>query len=411
MESEYQWQRQQQQLVQCESVRPDCVQVQKRCSAISGDICADYTQGAENPTVLEAVKHRCSDGAILRDRPLVDVADFSSLYESMEKCRKGVLWKSSVAHYYLHGIEETLKLEEQLRNGTYKEAPPVCFKVTHPKPRDIVSISFRDRVYQRSLNDNAIYPQMTRSFIWNNFACQKSKGPDNAREELKEALRRHFRKYGLEGGILQFDIHGYYDHMTREVVADRFSRHLDPEIYRRAAAVLENQYKMVKGYNPGSQMVQIAGISVLDPLDHYIKERSRVKHYGRYMDDGLLIHHDQAFLEDCRTQLEDLLSKDGFEFNQKKTTIHTLSEGVVYLGFHFRLTPTGKVVMSISSDNVSNEKRRLRRQVNLCFKGRLDRDKVDSCFESWKAHASKGDSYRLIRRMDKYYESLWRNAI
>lgn len=98
-----------------------------------------------------------------------------ALYESMMKCKKGVIWKDSVAHYYLNGIEETLKLSQQLRDNTYVPRAPKHFKITHPKERDVVSIAFRDRVYQRSLNDNQIYPAMTQSLIKTNCACQKAR--------------------------------------------------------------------------------------------------------------------------------------------------------------------------------------------------------------------------------------------
>ena len=90
------------------------------------------------------------------------VISFEALYESMYKCRKGVMWKGSVASYFLNGIERTLELEDQLNRGTYMSSPPFSFKVKYPKERDILSVTFRDRVYQRSLNDNQIYPSMVQ---------------------------------------------------------------------------------------------------------------------------------------------------------------------------------------------------------------------------------------------------------
>lgn len=93
------------------------------------------------------------------------VIGFEALYKSMHRCKKNVLWKDSAASFYLNGIEQALKLEKQLKEGTYKPRPPKKFEITHPKRREAVSIAFRDRVYQRSLNDNVIYPIMTQSFI------------------------------------------------------------------------------------------------------------------------------------------------------------------------------------------------------------------------------------------------------
>ena len=106
------------------------------------------------------------------DSPTVidEVIGVEPLYDSMLKCQQGVLWKDSVASYRMNAIERTLNLSRDLYSGRYKAKPTVKFRITSPKPRDIASITFRDRVYQRSLNDNVVYPVMSRSFIYDNYA-------------------------------------------------------------------------------------------------------------------------------------------------------------------------------------------------------------------------------------------------
>ena len=98
----------------------------------------------------------------MNDEITESVIGFDALFESMLKCKKGVIWKGSTASFYLNGIEKCLKLEKELKEGTYKSGKPVTFTITHPKKREIVSIRFRDRVYQRSLNDNYIYPEVEK---------------------------------------------------------------------------------------------------------------------------------------------------------------------------------------------------------------------------------------------------------
>lgn len=336
------------------------------------------------------------------------VIGFEALYDSMEKCRKGVLWKDSVAHYHLNGLEETLKLERQLKSNTYKAAKPMSFKVTYPKERDIVSIAFRDRVYQRSLNDIVLYPAMTKSFIYDNCACQKGKGTDFARERLKCHLQRYFRKHGATGYVLQCDIKGYYPNMRHDVICDVFREKLDPWSYSRVEKVLTEQYEGEVGFNPGSQMVQIAGISALDKIDHYIKERLHIKHYMRYMDDFILIHEDASYLEYCKKQIQKKLSEIGFSLHERKTRIYPLSDGITMLGFTFRLSQTGKVTMLIKSKNVRSERRKLFRLVQLVKRDIIPKAKADECYYSWRNHASKGSSRRLLANMDSYYKSLWK---
>ncbi len=348
----------------------------------------------------------------MNDNELLEsVIGFDALYESMYRCRKGVGWKDSTASFVLNGIENCLKLEEELKgiNGkAYKPRPQKKILITQPKRREAVSISFRDRVYQRSLNDNVIYPAMAKSFILDNTACQKGKGTDFARDRLDEFLRRYYRKHGPDGWVLQTDIYHYYPTMSHRIAEERFERYLPAEIYKRAEAVLRTQYDGDTGYNPGSQMVQIAGISVLSPLDHYIKEKLRVKLYLRYMDDSIHIHPDREFLENCLKEEQKFLAGLKFDFHPDKTKIYPLKDGIKFLGFTHKLTQTGKVIRLINPDNVKAERKKLYRMVQKVRKGEMTKQKVDECYRAWKAHAEKGNSFHLIQRMDQYYKDLWR---
>lgn len=336
-----------------------------------------------------------------------ELISYDALDGTYRKCRRNVSWKPSVAHFILNEVEELTRLTSQLADGTYKPRKPKPVKITYPKPRDGLSIAFRDRVYQRSLNDNAVYPLLTKSFIYDNCACQKGKGTDFARARLRHHLRKYFARYGYDGYVLQIDIKGYYPHMRHDVAKAVFREHLPPDVYQMAAEVLDGQYAGDVGFNPGSQMVQIAGISVLDKLDHYIKERLHAKLYLRYMDDFLLIHNDKNVLQLWLYRIKEQLALLGFRVSEKKTTIKPLKHNFCWLGFDYRLTAAGKIIMLIDPVRVKHERRKLRRMARLAAQGRLTRDKVDECYASWRNHASKGNSFRLLQRMDKFYKSLW----
>lgn len=351
-----------------------------------------------------------SDSEPIHSRDFNLVGGFEPLSESTMRCIRGVLWKDTPSAYFLNNIEENLRLESQLQNGTYKFRKTKMFKVTHPKERTIVSVAFRDRVFQRSLNDNIIYPEISKSFIYDNMACQKGKGPDKARDRLKCFLQRYYRKYGINGYVLKCDIKGYYPNMSHKVVRDCFHKVIDGWSYNQALMVLDGQYDGETGYYPGSQMIQIAGIGILNSIDHYIKEQLHIEYYLRYMDDFILIHHDQQYLTECMVKLGMMLRQLGCQFNTKKTGIAPLSDRLLFLGFYFSLTKTGKVLMQLNPQNVKNERRKLRKMVNLAKCGVITKEKVDECYNSWKNHAAKGNSYGLLSRMDAYYSGLWRNA-
>lgn len=113
---------------------------------------------------------------------------------------------------------------------------------------------------------------------------------------MKFFLEREFRQHGPDGCALLIDVHGYYASIRHEITNQRFERKLPPSHYKRVRDVLDHQYSGETGYNPGSQMVQLAGISVPDPIDHYIKERLRADKYLRFMDDSIIVHHSKEQL-------------------------------------------------------------------------------------------------------------------
>ena len=154
-------------------------------------------------------------------------------------------------------------------------------------------------------------------------------------------------------------------------------------------------------------MIQIAGISYLDPMDHFIKERLRIKGYIRYMDDFLLIHDDPEYLDRCREEIAHKLAEVGLEPNPNKTRIIKATDGVMFLGFIFRVTKTGKVLRLINPENVKRERKKLVRMVGKAKRGEITRKKVDECYEAWKAHAEKGNTKKLLKRMDEFYLGLW----
>jgi hypothetical protein len=312
--------------------------------------------------------------------------------------------------FNLNAPERIYKMERKFREGKWKNGKPKEIKITYPKPRDGLSIPFEDRVYQRSINDLVLYPSATKSFIYANCACQKGKGIDFARKLVKKYLRRHFINNGLEGYVLQIDVSGYYPSMRHEEVDKIFRKCLNDTDYEMVCDVLNTQYEGDVGYNPGSQMVQIAGISLLDPIDHFIKEKLRIKHYIRYMDDFFLLHESKEYLEYCLAEIESKLNEIGFSMNPKKTHIKPLKDGFLFLGFHYHITKTGKIIMTLNSENVHHERKKLRREVNLYLNEKMSLDKIYEGFNSWCENASHGNSYKVINRTKKYLKELIENG-
>lgn len=155
-------------------------------------------------------------------------------------------------------------------------------------------------------------------------------------------------------------------------------------------------------------LLEALNLIYLDGLDHFVKEKLGIKYYGRYMDDFFLIHHDKAYLQECRKQIEAFVQARGLSLNAK-TNIFPLKHGVDFLGFHTYLTESGAVIRKVRRRSKNNMKRKLKKLAALHAAGRIDAKTVEQSYQSWRGHAEKGNSYHLIRRTDQYYNSLMKS--
>lgn len=158
--------------------------------------------------------------------------------------------------------------------------------------------------------------------------------------------------------------------------------------------------------NPGSQMVQIAGISYLDRFDHFMKERLRVRRYLRYMDDFRAI---------CRTEAEgrailmaaaEEAAKVGLALHPTKSNIVKAADGALFLGFIYRVTPTGRVLMLRDPARVKETRRKYRRLARKIQRGEIAPDRLDASYQGVRACMEKGTNRRLIRRMDDFVNTI-----
>ena len=330
---------------------------------------------------------------------------FEELYKGLQKSSRGVKWKDSVASYWANGLKNTYKLRQELLHGTYRISPYQRFMIHEPKEREIVATRIRDRQFQRSLCDNVLYPQITKSFIRDNCACQRGKGVDDALNRMDAHLHRYYRKHGAEGWVLKCDIRHYFAETPHDVAKAAIRKRVhDDEAYNRAAEIIDS-FGGDKGIGLGSQVSQLVELAVLDDFDHWVKERLHVRNYIRYMDDFILIGDDRAYLEHCLALITEKLSALGLTLNAK-THIHPLKQGVMFLKWRFILSEHGKVIRRMSKACINRERRKLRRLQHLVLAGKRTLNDMRINFLSWTANAKRGNTRGIVSHMQHYYNDL-----
>ena len=277
--------------------------------------------------------------------------------------------------------------------------------IHEPKTREIVATRIRDRQFQRSLCDNVLYRDMTRTFIHDNCACLRGKGVDFALNRMNTHLQRYYRKHGNQGWVLRCDIRHYFPETPHEVAKEAIRKRVKDPRCRKATEDIVDSFGGDRGIGLGSQVSQLVELAVLDPVDHYIKERLRIRHYVRYMDDFILIHHDRAVLENAKKEITARVNALGLEMN-RKTQISPLRNGIRFLKWRFILTDSGKVIRRISRQSVVKERRKLKKLAGKIREGKIPEEYLWMSFQSWRANAMRGNAGRAIWEMEQLYNRL-----
>lgn len=334
-----------------------------------------------------------------------DAVSFERLYKGMKKSCRNVRWKDSVIGYETNGLMNTLALSEKLKKGTYKISKYQIFTIYEPKVRIIVASRLVDRQAQRALCDAGLYEDITEHFIRDNVACQIGKGTDDALNRLKIHLRKYYVKNDGDGWVLRCDVHHFFPETKHDVAKAMIRKYVSDGRAADMVCNVVDSFEGDKGIGLGSQISQLVELLVLNDMDHFIKEQLRIKHYIRYMDDFVLIHPDKEYLRWCKIQIAEYLAGLGLELN-RKTTLHPLRQGIVFLQWHFKLTDTGKVLMLIAPKKNSRERRKLKKLHGQEAEGKIPEGTTYGSYQAWMANAARGNTFRARQKMANFYSNL-----
>lgn len=352
-----------------------------------------------------------------------DVFTFDNMWNAGVDCCTGVRWKTSTINFESMLLTQTDSLQERILNGSYKFGGFKHFKtVEHGKERDINSLVIQDRSVQKCYCDELMTEAYSRSFIYDNSASLPEKGMDMTIQRLVQFLRHHYRLYGLEGGIYQFDFHGYFASIPHDKAKERLKKHIcDPRLQEIGCQLIDDFVKMGGvehdpknpcGVGLGSQVSQNIALEFASPIDHYIKDVLRIKGYARYMDDGYVISNFLDELKLIRNFLFEFTKELGIEMNEKKNIITPFkNHSFKFLKMRVRLEPNGKVVMKLSRNSIKSIRRKLKIFRNWVYEGKMSEEDAFSSYQSWRAHAARCDSYKTVHAMDLYFVKLFEKEL
>ena len=359
------------------------------------------------------------------------VMTMQNYYGALRKCRKGVMWKGKPQKYCQ---TSNTQISNTLKYIDICELPPLENTSQIPlyergKKRIITPIQFSDRMTQRVLCDYSLIPMIQPTLIYDNGASTEGKGTDFARKRVERFLRDSIKEYREDFYILSFDFKSFFDSIPHstcyevlnkyytdkrivELVIEVVKSYQRPEILKvkndsertLLLDLLENN--QMKGICLGSQISQILALVVPDKLDHFIKDKQRMKRYVRYMDDGIIIHKDKNVLQELYKGMKDVCNALGLTFNEKKTKIVKATRGFSFLKIKYRVVGS-HLVKTLARSGIVRMRRKLKKFKIKVDNGVMKLDDVYNSMQSWLSHAKLAQSYHTVKSMLKLYNELF----
>lgn len=154
----------------------------------------------------------------------------------------------------------------------------------------------------------------------------------------------------------------------------------------------------------GLQQSQLLANLYLSEFDHRIKERWRMKYYGRHMDDFYILSDSKKKLEEILAWTHVYMDSIGLKLNPKTCICYRKFD---YLGYRFIISDSGKIVIRLSKDKLKSKRRHLRKMVNDLSDGAITPKRLEVAYFGWRQHAVKAKNGRTqILNMDAYLNDM-----
>jgi hypothetical protein len=314
------------------------------------------------------------------------VTAFAALRAAYRRAARGKGGRVSAERFAYDLEPELLRLQDELRAGTWRPGPTVQFVIHDPKRRVITVAPFRDRVVHHALVA-AIAPTLERGMDADSYGCRVGKGTDRALARAQELARR-------APWALRSDVQAFFASVPHAPLLTQLARLFKDQ------ALLDLLARIVRaggGHNGrglpiGHLTSQWLANLYLTLLDREVRALPGVRGYVRYMDD-LILFGDRGALLTARGHLPELLAGLGLTLNRRVTQLHRCRGGFPFLGFRVR----AGAPLRLRRASWRRTRAHLRTRERAFRRGQLDEAGLQACAVSALAHTDRAASQGLRR--------------
>lgn len=328
---------------------------------------------------------------------MISYNNILSVYKKIKNSTKN---KKDVYNYELNLNQNLLDTLFSLSKYNYVFSKYNIFLVREPKYRLIMSESFPDKVVNHLFSKYVLSYALQSTLINSNVATRTDKGSKEAYNLfIKYTNKLIYEKKKIY--VLKIDISKYFYNINHNIMINMVSEKIkDKRVLDMLKVILDttdNDYvnktilsvvnreiykvnklnistiekeKLIKelksiplyrkgyGLPIGNMSSQILAVFFLNKVDHFIKEKLGCKCYIRYMDDLVILGNDKEELKNVFENVSKYI--ESFDLNvNNKSGIYSLSDGVNFLGYNFRVF-NNKLIIRYRSDTIKRVNKRLK---------------------------------------------------
>jgi len=291
--------------------------------------------------------------------------ELEELFQAYFNCRKNKRNTANALAFEVDYETNLVKLCKEINNGTYQIGRSISFIVNKPVKREIFAADFRDRIVHH-LVIGKLNHLFEKQFIYDSYSCREGKGTHFGIQRVDKFIRQCSKNYTKDCYILKLDLQGFFMSINKTILWVKLKEFIKSKYNSQDKELLLNLCKQIIYNNPTEKCVikgkrdsweglpntkslfhckpnyglpignltsQIFANFYMDSFDHFVKHDLKLRYYGRYVDDFVIVHEEKEYLKILMPRLVEYLQSElQATIHPKKIYLQHYSKGVNFLG-------------------------------------------------------------------------------
>lgn len=296
------------------------------------------------------------------EKPKIELEEF---FEAYFNCRSNKRNTANAKAFEVDYESNLVQLCKEINNKTYVIGRSIAFIVDKPVKREIFAADFRDRVVHH-LIIGKLNKLFEKQFIHDSYSCRVGKGTHFGIQRIDRFIRQCSANYTKDCSILKLDLQGFFMSINKNILFEKLERFIKEKYYYPDKGLLIKLCKQVifnnstknciiKGSKSdwdnlpqtkslfhsqpncglpiGNLTSQVFANFYMDSFDHFVKHNLKIRYYGRYVDDFVIVHEDKEYLKKFIPILSEYLQTElQVTIHPKKIYLQHYTKGVKFLG-------------------------------------------------------------------------------